>query len=221
MQKRFPAILTLLGAVLAVSSLAMAADLVDPEAEGVSAPYLIAGSRVTPSYPPAAYAAKYAGEVSLRATVHADGSVGEVEVLNSSRKSMGFEDAAIDAVSQWRFEPARKDDAAVDSYTWVRLRFNPPSSNSRGSVGTGFGQAPAQSMGMSAAMSSKSGGLLGAPSGGSMGTSLGGDAARTAFLPVDYKRYRKYGRASGRIGSIYDRRLLIPPGTGSSGLAPK
>jgi TonB family protein len=212
MSKRIPAILTLLGAVLAFGGLAVAGEIVDPDADGVSAPYLIAESRVTPSYPPAAYAAKYEGVVSLKAIVNADGSVGAVQVLDSTRKSMGFESAAIEAVSQWRFEPARKDDTVVDSYSLIRLRFNPPSRASRGSVATAFEGSATPSMSPAAPMTSKA---------GMMTASATPDAARTTWLPVEYKRYRKYGRASGRIGEVYDRRLLIPPGTGSGQLQSK
>jgi len=208
MPKRLPVIVTLLGAVLAMGTLPVVGDVVDPDSEGVSAPYLIAESRVTPSYPPAAYAAKFEGVVSLKAVVLADGSVGAVSVLDSTRVSMGFEQSAIDAIEQWRFEPARKDDLAVDSFSLIRLRFNPPSRASRGFVATAFGGSVNPSMATSFPTTSKVG----------LGSSAASpDAARTAWLPVDYKKYRKYGKVSGRLGSVYDRRDLIPPGTGQGG----
>lgn len=215
MRKKLPAILTLLGAFLAVG-VVLATDLGDPVAEGVSAPYLIAGSRVTPSYPPAAYAAKYAGVVKLRASVNADGSVGTIEVLDSTATNMGFEQAALEAISQWQFEPARRGDTAVNSYTEIQLRFNPPSRNSRGFVASAFGGPVTSSAGAaSAALPIKSASAdMGAPS------SIEG-RSKTAWLPVEYPRYQKYGRPPGKIGSIYDRRELIPPGTGGGGLAPK
>ena len=208
MTKKIPAILTLLGAVLAVGALTMAGEIVDPDAEGVSAPYLIAGSRITPSYPPAAYAAKYEGVVSLKATVHADGTVGDIEVLDSSRKSMGFEDAAKVAIAKWQFEPARKGDSAVDSYTLVRLRFNPPSSRSRGSVATAFGSSTGMRMPTSVPAMAKSTAM--APTTRPQRYSL-------AWLPVDGTRgVQLYGTPKGRLGTMYDRRDMIPPGTGGS-----
>ena len=209
MTRKIAAMLTLLGAVFAVG-LTMA-EVVDPDAEGVSAPYLIAGSRVTPSYPPAAYAAKYEGVVSLKAVVNADGSVGDIEVLDSSRKSVGFEAAAIDAVSQWQFEPARKADSAVDSYTLVRLRFNPPSRSSRGSVASAFANTP-----LMMPASGPSMGKLGASSVMSKQS-----ARQLAWLPTQYFPVQKYGMPNGRIGSIYDRRDMIPPGTGGRSLQAK
>jgi len=207
MRKKLPAILTLLGAFLAVG-VVLATDLVDPAAEGVSAPYLIAGSRVTPSYPPAAYAAKYAGAVRLRATVNADGSVGAIEILDSTASNMGFEQAALDAVTQWQFEPARQGNSVVESFTEIQLRFNPPSRGSRGFVASAFG-GPALSAGTaSAALPMR------APTANLTTTTDIGGKNRTAWLPVEYKRIYKYGRPPSRLGAIYDRRDLIPPGTG-------
>ena len=59
--------------------------------------------RVEPSYPPTMQAARLEGNVVLDATIHRDGSVGEVKVLKSSGPL--FERAAIDAVRQWRYAP--------------------------------------------------------------------------------------------------------------------
>ena len=216
MRKKLPAILTLLGAFLAVG-VVLATDLADPAAEGVSAPYLIAGSRVTPSYPPAAYAAKYAGVVKLRAAVNTDGSVGEIEVLDSSATNMGFEQAALDAISQWQFEPARKGDTAVHSFTEIQLRFNPPSRNSRGFVASAFGGGPRISSAgaVSTALPMKSASV-------DMGTSRSIEGRpKTAWLPIDYPRVQKYGRPPGQVGAVYDRRDLILPGTGISQASPR
>ena len=210
MRMKLPAILTLLGALFAVG-VVLAGDLADPAAEGVSAPYLIAGSRVTPSYPPAAYAAKYSGVVQLRATVNADGSVGAIEILDTSASNMGFEQAALDAVSQWKFEPARKGDAAVESFTEIQLRFNPPSRTSRGLVASAFGAPGGSAAGpVAAALPTRAPSAdLGSPQ------SIEG-SARTAWLPIEYKRIHKYGRPPTQLGAIYDRRDMIPPGTGGS-----
>jgi TonB family protein len=52
--------------------------------------------------------------------VNADGSVGVVEVMESSNPRLGFEDAAMEAIKQWRFEPARENGEPVDSvYAYV------------------------------------------------------------------------------------------------------
>ena len=215
MRKKLPAILTLLGAFLAVG-VVLATDLPDPVAGDLSAPYLIAGSRVTPSYPPAAYAARYAGVVRLRATVNADGTVGAIEILDSTASNMGFEQAALDAVTQWQFEPARRGDSVVQSSTEIQLRFNPPSRGSRGFVASAFGGPAVMSGGAaSAALPMR------APTANLTKSMDIGGKNRTAWLPIEYKHIYHYGRPPAQLGAIYDRRDLIPPGTGVNQVQPK
>jgi len=55
---------------------------------------------VSPIYPPIALAARKAGLVILQAVIDEDGSVREVRVLRSDPL---FDQAAMDAVKQWRF----------------------------------------------------------------------------------------------------------------------
>ena len=208
MRRTIPAMLTL-GAVFALSAVAWA-GLVDPDSEGVSAPYLITDSRVAPAYPPAAYAAKYEGTVTVRATVRKDGTVGDIEVLTSTRERMGFEAAVKDAVAQWRFEPARQEGEAVDSFTDVRLRFNPPSRGSRGSVSSGFGASPRVEAPIMVAKSGLDSSLMG-----------GLDASlKPAFIPTDLPPVTEYGRP-GCLGCLYDRRDLWPPGSTGAMFGPK
>jgi protein TonB len=89
-------------------------------ADDYSDPFAIADSRVEPAYPPAAQAAGFEGSVAVAAVVNADGSVGVVEVVESSSPRLGFEDAAMDAIKQWQFEPARENGEPVDSvYAYV------------------------------------------------------------------------------------------------------
>ena len=45
-----------------------------------------------------------------------DGTVSEVEVLESSSPNLGFEQAAMNAVEQWKFEPARVGADAVEVF---------------------------------------------------------------------------------------------------------
>ncbi len=60
-------------------------------------------NKVEPVYPPLMLAAKRTGTVVLDATIHPDGSIGAVAVLQSSGPI--FDRAAIDAVRQWRYSP--------------------------------------------------------------------------------------------------------------------
>jgi protein TonB len=60
--------------------------------------------KVDPTYPPVARRAGLAGRVTLRAVVSVDGTVESVEVRDSTNPL--FNDAAVDAVRQWRYRPA-------------------------------------------------------------------------------------------------------------------
>ena len=57
--------------------------------------------RVEPVYPAIMLAARSTGTVVLDAIIHADGSIGDVTIVQSS--SAAFNRAAIDAVKQWRY----------------------------------------------------------------------------------------------------------------------
>jgi TonB family protein len=80
----------------------------------VSIPALIETSRAKPRYPPVARQARAQGRVVLQAVIFRDGSVGDIRVIEGSGTRFGFEEAAIAAVSQWRYVPALKDGRSVD-----------------------------------------------------------------------------------------------------------
>ena len=84
---------------------------------------IVEGNRVAPEYPPAAMNARFDGSVVLAVVIERDGTVGEIEVTYSDHPNLGFEQAAIDAVKQWRFEPARKNDIALPSVAAYSLHF--------------------------------------------------------------------------------------------------
>ena len=62
------------------------------------------------------------GRVRLRLLVRSDGTVGSVEVVVSSGDPE-VDRAAVDALSRWRFEPARRDGGPIDSYYFVWVTF--------------------------------------------------------------------------------------------------
>jgi protein TonB len=66
----------------------------------VQAPALL--KRVEPTYPDIAIVAKVTGLVILEATVAADGTVESVRVLRSVKF---LDQAAVDAVKQWKYSP--------------------------------------------------------------------------------------------------------------------
>jgi len=117
--------LCLVSVVLAALALAGVAIASEP---AVEEPFVIADTRVTPEYPPAAKAAGFPGTVVVAAVVNSDGSVGVVEVVESSGGKLGFDEAAMDAMSKWRFSPARVDGEAVDSVYAYVFHFQSPRS---------------------------------------------------------------------------------------------
>jgi protein TonB len=92
-------------------------------AGGVTVPEIIAESKITPEYPELARVARIEGRVILQAIILKDGSVGDIEVLNCNRPNMGFEDAAVSAVTHWRYKPALQGGKPVDVYFTVRVDF--------------------------------------------------------------------------------------------------
>ena len=79
------------------------AQLEGPEKGEITPPKLI--TKVTPSYPEQARKAGIDGVVVLEARIGADGAVQDLRPLRS--EPMGLTKAAIEAVKQWRYEPAR------------------------------------------------------------------------------------------------------------------
>ncbi len=88
----------------------------------VSASTLKRTRTVAPSYPSDALKKGIEGWVELAFTVMPNGSVDEVEVRNASPAEV-FDDAAIKAIRQWRFEPVVRNGKAVQQRAMVRLRF--------------------------------------------------------------------------------------------------
>ena len=62
------------------------------------------------------------GDVVLEIVVRRDGSVGDVHVLTGL--GSGLDQRAIDAVRQWRFDPARRKGVAVDVIVEVAVEFS-------------------------------------------------------------------------------------------------
>ena len=69
-----------------------------------------------PDYPELARAAGMEAVVVLRATIGKDGKPKDIKVLPNPTLGMpiGFENAAIEALREWRDEPARKDGEPVE-----------------------------------------------------------------------------------------------------------
>lgn len=75
-----------------------------------------------PVYPVMARRLGEEGKVMLRVYVTPEGTAGEVRVQSSSGSPM-FDEAAIEAVRQWRFVPARQGDNPVAAWVQVPIVF--------------------------------------------------------------------------------------------------
>lgn len=96
--------------------------------EGLAAEiFLVAEYSPKPIYPNALHRAGVTGDVRVSLTVHADGSVSKVRVLQSDHP--GLADAAKEATEQWRFKPWTVDAeklAVVELIAPIQFRLDDP-----------------------------------------------------------------------------------------------
>jgi protein TonB len=85
---------------------------------GIEAPQKI--GNVAPIYPVTARLARKSGIVILEAVIDANGAVRSVKVL---RSVLLLDEAAVDAVRQWRFTPARLGGVAIPVVMTVTVEF--------------------------------------------------------------------------------------------------
>lgn len=76
-----------------------------------------------PNYPPEAKAGRIEGEVKLEAKVGKDGSVTEIKVLSGHPV---LAKAAVEAVTQWRYQPGLLNGQPVEMPTEINLNFKLP-----------------------------------------------------------------------------------------------
>lgn len=96
-----------------------------PARSGSSPAAPLAGYSVAPQYPVAALRVREGGTVVLRVNVGTDGLPGEIGYARRSG-SRELDDAARDAVRQWRFEPALSKGKPVASVVEIPVDFKPP-----------------------------------------------------------------------------------------------
>lgn len=89
----------------------------------VSSPTLIPRSKVEPIYPMPARNEWAEGNVILQAIIDIGGNVTDVEILRCNNPGMGFEEAAVEAVRQWRYEPAMHKGQPVAVYFTLFVEF--------------------------------------------------------------------------------------------------
>lgn len=83
----------------------------------------MATRKVDPAYPLQLMRENVSGTVIVYAVIHADGSVGNVRVLRGVDERL--DRFAVEAVSQWKFEPATKAGVPVDVEATFRIPFHP------------------------------------------------------------------------------------------------
>ena len=87
-----------------------AAHVYDP-GNGITLPVVV--RQVQAHYTPAAMTARLEGTVVLQSVVLADGTVGDVRVVQSLDVEHGLDDQAITAMKQWIFKPGQRDGKPV------------------------------------------------------------------------------------------------------------
>ena len=80
--------------------------------------------QTAPVYPKTVQSLAVTGTVILRVIVDEVGKPRVADIVTPL--GFGLDQAAIDAVNQWEFEPARKDGKGVQVYFRVRVNFSPP-----------------------------------------------------------------------------------------------
>jgi TonB family protein len=92
------------------------------ESQVVQAKTLKRVREVPPVYPSAAERQNLSGWVDVEFTVAPDGSTQDLVVRGAEPQRL-FDQAAIDAVKRWRFEPIMRDGKAVAQRAAIRIRF--------------------------------------------------------------------------------------------------
>lgn len=77
---------------------------------------------VKPKYPAWAKAHHLGGRVSIYAVIGRDGKLHDIKVVQSAGKEL--DDAAVVAVSQWRYEPVNCNGNPIEAETMVSINFN-------------------------------------------------------------------------------------------------
>ena len=100
----------------------MAQDEAQQATTFVNATALTRTRYVAPQFPDIARARGIDGWVDLQFVVGTDGAVGDVAVVGAQPVGI-FEQAAVDAVRHWRYQPVRHEGQAVSQHARVRVRF--------------------------------------------------------------------------------------------------
>jgi TonB family protein len=104
------------------TAIGAAQDAAQRASSYVSASSMTRTRYVEPRFPPDASQRGIDGWVDLQFLVSTDGSVGELTIVGAQPVGI-FEQAALDAVRHWRYQPVMRDGQAVTQRARVRVRF--------------------------------------------------------------------------------------------------
>jgi TonB family protein len=104
------------------AAIGAAQDAAQRASSYVSASSMTRTRYVAPKFPPDARQRGIDGWVDLQFLVNTDGSVGELTIVGAQPVGI-FEQAALDAVRHWHYQPLMRDGQAVTQRARVRVRF--------------------------------------------------------------------------------------------------
>ena len=104
------------------AALAVAQEEAQQATSFVNASSLTRTRYVAPQFPDLARARGIDGWVDVQFVEGVDGAVGDVSVIGAEPVGI-FEQAALDAVRHWRYQPVLRDGQAISEHARVRLRF--------------------------------------------------------------------------------------------------
>ena len=90
--------------------------------ERISAASLRRTKIVSPVYPRFALDSRIEGYVVMEFTIQPDGSTTDIVVVDAE-PSVIFDESAVYALSQWRYEPVVRDGKAVSQAASIRVKF--------------------------------------------------------------------------------------------------
>jgi len=96
--------------------------IVGEHTEGLVPPVCI--HKPTPEFPDMAALARAPGKVILHAVIDREGDVTEIEIIDVTIPDLGYSDAAIEAVSRWRYRPGELRGVPVSVRLTVAVEFN-------------------------------------------------------------------------------------------------
>jgi protein TonB len=112
------------GPVAVTASPTSSAPAAAPAAPEVSAADFKRTRFVAPTYPPQALSRRLEGEVRVRITVDTEGRVADAQVISGIPAGV-FDQAAVNAVRKWRFEPVVRDGRPIEASVATTIRFQP------------------------------------------------------------------------------------------------